>query len=661
LTRIVLALLLSPLAAWSQAAGAYEALRARDYDRAIPLFLDAIRAQPDNPGLRKDLAYTWLKAGDTEAAREQFGEAMRIAADDTQAALEYAFLCYETRHEAEARRVFGRLRQSGDPAVRATAGQAFENIDRPLGEGIARWSKVAAAAPDNFSAHAELARLAEQRGDLELAAKSDLAAWRLRPRERSLLVDLGRVWRALGNEQQAQAAFLAASRDLSTRVSEQARERLPARYPYVSEFRDALALDGSNTGLRRELGYLLLAMDRKPEAEREFEEILRTAPDDLLSAAQLGFLRLGRGDREGALVLLNRVLESGDEELAARVRAALHLPADLRRRGSQAVQESAPSGAQVRELAERSYRAGYLKDALKYLSAAQEDDPVDFSVMLKLGWTHNMLRQDSLAIGWFDLARRSPDPAIAAEARKAYRNLRPSFARFRTTAWVFPFYSSRWHDVFSYGQIKEEMRLGNLPFRPYVSLRFAGDTRRTTGGPLPEYLSETSLIAGAGLASRPWHGLVLWGEAGSAMSYLNRRDRGRMMPDYRGGASAGRGFGRPLASEAPGWFAEAHADAVFMSRFDRDVLLYSQNMAGYTLPQLGGLRLQVYANGNLTADTKLQDWANFVEAGPGLRFRWEGLPPSLAFSVNALRGVHTRAHKPGFSDFRAGFWYAFTR
>ena len=31
-------------------------------------------------------------------------------------------------------------------------------------------------------------------------------------------------------------------------------------------------------------------------------------------------------------------------------------------------------------------KAGYLKDALKYLTIAHENDPVDFSVMLKLGW-----------------------------------------------------------------------------------------------------------------------------------------------------------------------------------------------------------------------------------------------------------------------------------
>ncbi len=54
------------------------------------------------------------------------------------------------------------------------------------------------------------------------------------------------------------------------RAAEMARELLPERYPYVSEFRAALQLDPDNIELRRELGYLLLRMESKQEAEGEF-------------------------------------------------------------------------------------------------------------------------------------------------------------------------------------------------------------------------------------------------------------------------------------------------------------------------------------------------------------------------------------------------------
>src|SRR3712207_7339268 len=44
----------------------------------------------------------------------------------------------------------------------------------------------------------------------------------------------------------------------------------------------------------------------------------------------------------------------------------------------------------------------------------------------------------------------------------------PQFARVRTTAWVFPFYSSRWRDVFTYAQVQAEY-MPQWRVRPYIS------------------------------------------------------------------------------------------------------------------------------------------------------------------------------------------------
>ncbi len=154
---------------------AYEALRAKDYDRAIVDFKQSVEQTPQRADIRKDLAYTLLKVGETEAARDQFAEAMRIDPTDDHAALEYAFLCYETRQPVLARRIFDRLRHAN-----ATAAAAFENVDKPLREGIERWRQALQQAPDNFSAHEELARLAEQRDDPALASEHYERAWRLR-------------------------------------------------------------------------------------------------------------------------------------------------------------------------------------------------------------------------------------------------------------------------------------------------------------------------------------------------------------------------------------------------------------------------------------------------------------------------------------------------
>src|SRR5947209_2666695 len=182
---ILFALMAAVDPAYAPLEKAYEAVKVKNYDAAIASFEQAIRAAPQRADIHKDLAYTLLKVGANEAARDQFADAVRLDPADSHVALEYAFLCYETNQQAVARRVFDRIRKTGD----ATAEQAFQNIDRPLAEGIARWTKALEMSPGNFSAHQELARLADQRDESQLAAEHYEQAWRIKPEERSLLLD----------------------------------------------------------------------------------------------------------------------------------------------------------------------------------------------------------------------------------------------------------------------------------------------------------------------------------------------------------------------------------------------------------------------------------------------------------------------------------------
>jgi Flp pilus assembly protein TadD len=647
------ALAQGPDPAYEALTRAYARLRVGDYDSAIADFRKGIEAAPKRASIRKDLAYAYLKVGENALARDQFREAMELDGTDAQAAMEYAYLCYETKERAQARRVFDRIRTMGAEPFQARAEQAFQNIDAPLAAGIARWKEAIEMGADNFSAHFDLATLAEERDELALAAEHYEKAWRILPDRRSVLVDLGRVWKAQNRVEDANAALLAASRGGEARAAEMARELLPERYPYVAEFRRALELDPGNAELRRELAYLLLKMGVQPEAEAEFQRLTETAPEDLLSATQLAFLLYGRGARAAAQPLFDRVLAGNDEDLANRVRAVLRVPQLETRR------ETQPASIDAKVMAERSIKAGYMKDALKYLQIAHESDPGDFNVMLKLGWAYNILHQDAQAIRWFDLARKSSDVQIASEAARAWRNLHSASELFRTTVWLFPMFSTRWRDLFVYGQVKTEIRT-RFAVRPYVSLRFIGDTRRTLApetisGVSPQYLSESSFILGVGLRTRTWRGVMAWGEAGSAMSYLT----GHVTPDYRAGVSVVRGAGRPMGSEAAGWFADTTIDGVFISRFGNDFLMYQQGRLGYTTA-LGTSQTQFYWNANLTVDGSRQAWANFVEAGPGLRFAGAFLPQHMYCTINLLRGMYLVGGKASYNDFRAGFWYAVT-
>jgi Tfp pilus assembly protein PilF len=600
---VLAALAQAPDPAYAPLDRAYAALRSKNYEEAIRGFEQAQALDPERASIRKDLAYTLLKIGQTEAARDHFAEAMRLDPADDQVALEYAFLCYETKQQIIARRVFDRLRKSGN----ATASDAFENVDRPLREGIARWKQALELSPDNFSAHEELARLAEQRDQLDLASEQYQAAWKLRPARRDLLLDLGRVWQEQGRMEEAHAALLAASRGAEPRVAEQARELLGSRYPYVYEFEKALELDPSNDALRRELAYLHLEMGNRAAAEQQLQ------------------------------ALPERPRDPGPQESVP--------------------QESLPQSNRPQDnklLGEQSLDKGYLNDALKYLHAAHENDPADFEVMLKLGWAYNILKDDREAVRWFDLARQSPDAAIASEASRAYGNLIPSLRRLRTTVWAFPTVSTRWRDTFLYAQAKTELRLA-FPIHPYVSLRFIGDTRgevRMGANISPQNLSESSVIIGVGVAGPTWRGLMAWFEAGEALRYqIPPAQTGTALPDFRGGIT----YAHALDGSHR-LFAETNDDGVFISRFDNDSLLYSQNRTGRTLRE----NFQVYWNWNATVDAKGEYWANTVETGPGVRFR---LNP-LQFTVNFMRGAYlvnqSNPYRPNFNDVRIGVWYAFT-
>lgn len=770
---LVLCVSVSQAADNPAAAAAYEALKQKDYDQAIAAFREAIQAEPDRMELRKELAYTLLKVGETEPAREVFGEIVRLAPKDWHSALEYGYLCHETRRVLEARRVFDRVRKQGDAASRSAAETAFANVDRPLADAMSHWFRALTRNPGDYSAHVELANAAADRDEWKAAAEHFQAAWALKPVDRQILVELGVARKESGDLEGAHGAWLAATRGAQSRAAEKARELLPSRYPYAAEFRRAIDLDPNNVDLRRELAFLYLAVNQAATAEAEFRKAIEIAPTDLLSLAQLGLLRLARGDREGAMPYLGKVLQGKDPVLAQRVQDALNqkttpavpapkgnplptpqtvpppprrdlpppqpieyksvpnektpaspglrtappshppaaeppkpikanpsstaAPARVQPSPTQAPAtqapatqpavtqpsppppaKSAPAGSapststpppskvdNPKALGDKSYTAGYLQDALRYYELAELDRPNDPDTQLKLGFTHNMLHQDAEAIRYFDLARKSADPKVRQEARRAYQNLRPGAVRFRSTAWLFPMFSSRWHEAFSYGQWKVDMRLGKLPFRPYLTTRLVADSQRSGGSIQPQYLSESSFIFGLGLATNPWHGLSGWAEAGTAVRYRERNDVGRMIPDYRGGLSWSKGFGRRIHSESPGLFFETTADMVLLSRFRWNLLFYSQNRTGFTLPPVAGLQSQVVWNLNLTGDRNREAWANFIDLGPGLRFRTRRMPPSMVWSLDLLRGnylIHEgNPRKPVYYDIRAGVWYAITR
>lgn len=639
-------------------AQAYAALSTSDYETAILHFQDAVKRAPQQASIRKELGYAYLKIGESEWARDMFEQAVRLAPDDDHTALELAFLLYETQEQGRAFVIFNDLRESPDNQVAQTATRTYGRISQEWTREITRWETVIEQDPLNRSAHLELAERYAHYGQPERAVERYLAAWSVpsdQPRD-PILPKLAAAREAAGDTEGANGAWLLASRSAETRIAEEAKDHLPERYPFAREFRHALELNPRDTGLRRDLAYLWLQVGNAEEARTEFEILLDQDENDLLAAAQLAFLYLEQNNEGAAVELLQRARNSPDDDVARRAREALREIDEARAQPH-------------RELGEKSLQASYLNDARRELLQAYELNPDD-AVALKLGVVHNLLQQDREALHWFQRASTSPDAAIAGQARQSYDNLAGQFRRVTTTAWMFPFFSSRFKDAFQYAQIKTEVRLGDLPVRPYLSLRFVGDVRQQSGGQqigsAPQFLSESSVIAGVGLRTPTYQGVTLWGEAGAALNYLSRRppDVPRMGPDYRGGVNWFRNWGPSLGSPRQGTFFESTFDGVYLSRFDNNVIGYLQMKPGYRLRKRGDLNAQVFWNFNLTVDANRAYWANYAETGPGVRLRVPSVSPPMDFSVSVVRGVHLEnalnPRRPNYYDVRVGLWYSFS-
>jgi hypothetical protein len=157
-----------------------------------------------------------------------------------------------------------------------------------------------------------------------------------------------------------------------------------------------------------------------------------------------------------------------------------------------------------------------------------------------------------------------------------------------------------------------------------------------------------------------------WAEAGESVNYLpGRSDLGKAIPDYRGGVNFAKGFGQLLGSERSGMFYETTADAIYVSRFDKDWMFYSQHRAGRTFHVHDNAKFQLLLNANYVHDIKQQYWAETFEFGPGLKFHPPWLASNVCFSADFLRGVYLdnlyNPRRPNYYDVRLSFWYAKTK
>jgi tetratricopeptide (TPR) repeat protein len=386
-------------------------------------------------------------------------------------------------------------------------------------------------------------------------------------------------------------------------------------------------------------------------AEQHFEAAWRLKPLKRHFLIDLGRVRALQGKRTAARMAFTAAYRSSETRLAES--ALEHLggqppavdePAEML---PEIPVAPAPRKVSPLTIAERSFRLAYLKDAERYYRQSLATEPDKATAQLGLARTLNLLGRNAEAYRYFGQARRQ-----SAEARQAWRNLRPQYALWRPTVWAMPMFSSRWRGAFAYAQAKIEFRgpaRMSTWLRPYVSLRAVGDSGRRYA---PAPLSERSLAPALGLATRAWQGVTVWAEFGGFRGF----GESRLRSDTRGGVFQTRQWGANLGAERGGWFTAITNEVNFASRFDHTWLFRSENRLGWTwgVFQLGGVA-------TAHTGTRGQYWYNFVEAGPSLRTR---LPGMVTLTVDAVRGHHmVQTGNPGgagYFDLRIGLWYALT-
>ncbi len=309
-------------AAYAAADRAYKSLRANDLDAAVAGLDRALAIEPSNPLWRKDLAYALLRTGDRERARDHFETLWRSNPEDWTAGLEYAYLCYETRREREAHEAFERLRKSPDAGVSSAASEAFERIDGPLAAGIGRWQEALEKAPGQWSAHEELARLAEQKNDHALAARHYREAWLLRPSKPELLVELARVLGRQGASAEARKALATAWHYGTPRVREAALVLNGGREPGAVEPWSVPRPPPAQNTAARTMARLSFEKSYLKDAYRYYKEAVSENPGDYESVYQLGVVANLLGNNREALEWYRAARLAPDAILASRSREA---------------------------------------------------------------------------------------------------------------------------------------------------------------------------------------------------------------------------------------------------------------------------------------------------------------------------------------------------
>ncbi len=300
------------------------------------------------------------------------------------------------------------------------------------------------------------------------------------------------------------------------------------------------------------------------------------------------------------------------------------------------------------EEAWRLRKAGDTRGAARAFEQARRAGADPQRIDVELGYLQLEAGNKTRAASRFRDAVDGPDPQLAAQSKAELRVLP---ARFwgdfygEAVSWgrFFPATSA---------DVVPTLRLRAM-YRPSLSVDFniylfAQATRDAASHTNPDgaatVLADNYFLAGGGLMFRFWRNqLGLFAQAGPAVNLLDDGNP-RLRLDVRGGFFASmaspRCFPTKEGEGAHGWFCgELYAEAVYVSRFDNNVIAVARPRLGVQALVTGPVAWQPMIEVRAAADVNGDFWNNFVEGG--LVHRWRVLSK---VPFDAILGVHAGAY-----------------
>lgn len=278
--------------------------------------------------------------------------------------------------------------------------------------------------------------------------------------------------------------------------------------------------------------------------------------------------------------------------------------------------------------------------ALASLDRALVLNPNDEQLLLQKAYLLNAAQRSKEALPIFQQLSHSQDPATAAKAQVAVKNLSPAEnsapdSPYFGDIYFSPSYEGRYDDVIFPLKVRYGRNFGeNNRVQIYSFLNINRDTQ-SKGGARPEIIDQNALIVGLGANYQPWLNLPIriYLEAGGSYDLVDL-NRKKFRESVNGGITAYQEwYGNQFKHEAPSnqavWFNEAYGNIASYSREDYNVIsdLRWRSGLNYKHEQLG--TWQAYLKAHTMNDTNHEYYNNIFEIGPGLAWQPFHLPIKL--------------------------------